>query len=187
MTRLRKLATGWARRGSGLSGRFARRADGSVAVEFAIVSVPFFALLFAILETALIFFVGQILDTAVTQAARQIRTGQVQQTKLNADGFKALVCSGLAGFGDCAGNLAVEVVRYDDFNSVTLGSPVGADGKVKDDFGFDPGKRGDVVVVRGFYQWPAFFNMFGTSSTPLANGKHLLGAAVAFRNEPFPW
>ena len=39
--------------------RFARHQDGTAAVEFALVAVPFLALLFAILETALVFFTGQ--------------------------------------------------------------------------------------------------------------------------------
>ena len=38
---------------------FARRQEGAAAVEFAFVALPFFALLFAILETALVFFAGQ--------------------------------------------------------------------------------------------------------------------------------
>ncbi|WP_175577804.1 TadE/TadG family type IV pilus assembly protein [Mongoliimonas terrestris] len=167
--------------------RFQRAADGSVAVEFALVSIPFFALLFAILETALLFFAGQVLDTAVTQASRQIRTGQVQQAGMTATAFKTLVCNGLGTFGDCADKLFVEVVRYDDFNTITTTTPVDPDGTMKDVFAFNPGARGDVVVVTGYYEWPAIFNIFGQTSSLLANGNHLLGASVAFRNEPFPW
>jgi len=36
-----------------------RKLDGSVPVEFSIVALPFLALTFAIMETALIFFAGQ--------------------------------------------------------------------------------------------------------------------------------
>ena len=49
--------------------RFARQQDGAAAVEFALVAVPFLALMFAILETALVFFAGQTLEAAVTDAA----------------------------------------------------------------------------------------------------------------------
>lgn len=167
--------------------RFQRAADGSVAVEFALVSIPFFALLFAILETALLFFAGQVLDTAISQASRQIRTGQVQQAGMTASAFKALVCEGLGSFGDCADKLFVEVVRYNDFTSIATTTPVDPDGTMKDVFAFNPGARGDVVVVTGYYEWPSLFNIFGKTSALLANGNHLLGAAVAFRNEPFPW
>ena len=57
---------------------FARREDGAAAVEFAIVVAPFLAMLFAILETALVFFAGQTLETAVSDSARLILTGQAQ-------------------------------------------------------------------------------------------------------------
>ena len=46
--------------------RFVRQQDGSAAVEFGMVAVPFLGLTFAILETALVFFAGQTLETAVT-------------------------------------------------------------------------------------------------------------------------
>ena len=44
--------------------RFVRQEDGVAAVEFALVAAPFLALIFAILETALVFFAGQALETA---------------------------------------------------------------------------------------------------------------------------
>ena len=59
-----------------LSMRFVRRDDGATVIEFAIVIMPFLALLFAILETALVFFAGQVLETAVTDASRLVMTGQ---------------------------------------------------------------------------------------------------------------
>ena len=43
--------------------RFRRNRRGSAAVEFALVAPLFFALLFAIIETAIVFFAGQVLET----------------------------------------------------------------------------------------------------------------------------
>ena len=45
--------------------RFHRNRRGSAAVEFALVAPIFFALLFATLETAIIFFAGQVLEAGV--------------------------------------------------------------------------------------------------------------------------
>jgi Flp pilus assembly protein TadG len=58
--------------------RFARHQDGAAAVEFALIAVSFLALLFAILETALVFFAGQTLESAASDAGRLIMTGQAQ-------------------------------------------------------------------------------------------------------------
>ncbi len=62
--------------------RFARAEDGATAVEFALVATPFVALLIAILETALVFFAQQVLQTAATQSARLIMTGQAQTANM---------------------------------------------------------------------------------------------------------
>ena len=58
--------------------RFRRNRRGSAAVEFALVAPMFFALLFAIIETAIVFFAGQVLETVTQNSARMIMTGQAQ-------------------------------------------------------------------------------------------------------------
>ncbi|MHA1524338.1 MAG: TadE/TadG family type IV pilus assembly protein, partial [Alphaproteobacteria bacterium] len=55
--------------------RFGKNRDGVAAVEFAIVAAPFFAILFAIFETAFVFYADLMLDTGLAQAARMVRTG----------------------------------------------------------------------------------------------------------------
>ena len=54
--------------------RFRRNRRGSAAVEFALVAPIFFALLFAIIETAIVFFAGQVLETGVQDSSRMIYT-----------------------------------------------------------------------------------------------------------------
>ena len=75
-----------------LARRFMRRQDGAAAVEFALVALPFLALTFAILETALVFFAGQTLEAAAADPARLIMTGQAQTGGFDKDAFKAAVC-----------------------------------------------------------------------------------------------
>ena len=58
--------------------RFARAEEAAAAVEFALVAAPFLALIFAIMETALVFFAGQTLEATATEAGRMIMTGQAQ-------------------------------------------------------------------------------------------------------------
>ena len=76
---------------------------GTTAIEFAFIAPIFFALLFAILETGLVFFNQQAIQTAATQSARLIMTGQVQAQGLTAAQFKTNrmreleQCSGLLG------------------------------------------------------------------------------------------
>ncbi|BBE73180.1 TadE-like protein [Pleomorphomonas sp. SM30] len=171
----------------GLFARFGRGRDGAVALEFAIVSIPFFALMFAIIETALMFFVSQILDTAVTKASRQIRTGQAQQAGMDAGAFKTQVCNSMLGLVDCRANLYVDVKTYASFGSYAPTSPVDPTTKQMKPTTYSPGGSGSIVVVRAFYAWPTYFTPLSANATKLADGRRLLGAVVAFRNEPFPW
>src|SRR5712692_11914383 len=67
------------------------REDGAAAVEFALVAAPFLALIFAIIETALVFFAGQYLETVVADSSRLIMTGQVQTQGLGQSQFLNLI------------------------------------------------------------------------------------------------
>src|ERR1700760_5133193 len=64
--------------------RFRRSRRASAALEFAMVAPIFFALLFAIIETALVFFSGQVLETITQNSARVVLTGQAQSGSVTA-------------------------------------------------------------------------------------------------------
>lgn len=155
-------------------------------MEFAIVSIPFFLLLFAIFEMALMFFVGQVLDTATVSASRLIRTGEAKALPLNQDMFKQKVCDGLINLVDCETRLYVDVQSYSSFTAYAPTSPLDKDGKITSTK-YTNGNKSEIIVVRSFYAWPILFNLLAPSSTKLASGDHLLGAVVAFQTEPFPW
>jgi Flp pilus assembly protein TadG len=166
--------------------RFARRDDGAAAVEFGMVAAPFLALMFAIMETALVFFAGQTLETAVADSARLIMTGQAQSQSFDAAQFKSAVCGKIGGLFDCSGGLYVDVKTYSSFGSVDNSPPVDANNNLKtSSFGYTPGGPGDIVVVRLMYQWPVYASLLGFNLSNLAGNKRLLMATAAFRNEPY--
>ncbi len=166
--------------------RFARRDDGAAAIEFGMVAAPFLALMFAIMETALVFFAGQTLETAVADSARLIMTGQAQSQSFDAAQFKNSVCSKVGGLFDCSGGLYVDVKTYSSFGSVDNSTPVDANGNLKTGgFGYSPGGPGDIVVVKLMYQWPVYASLLGFNLGNLAGNKRLLMATASFRNEPY--
>lgn len=165
--------------------RFRDDAEGVTVVEFALVAAPFFALVFAILETALIFFAGQVLETAVSDSARLVRTGQAQGQSFDANAFKQDVCSRILGLFDCEGGLKLDVRTYASFDGIDLSKPIDEDGNLIENFTYDPGAGGDIVVVRAFYEWPVIIPTLGVDLADLANGRRLLSSAITFRNEPF--
>jgi Flp pilus assembly protein TadG len=166
-------------------------------VEFGLVAAPFLALTFAIVETALVFFSGQVLETATAESARLIMTGQAQTQGFDQAAFKNAVCSHIFGLFDCESGIYVDVKSYPNFSQADDGisqqvqvdkdgklKAVGDDGKLKD-FGFTPGGPGDIVVVRVMYQWPVWVSILGFDLSDLSGGKRLLVATSAFRNEPY--
>jgi len=166
--------------------RFARRDDSIAAVEFGMVAAPFLALMFAIMETALVFFASQTLETAVADSARLIMTGQAQSQTFDAAAFKNSVCSKIGGLFNCQGGLYVDVKTYSSFGAVDNSSPVDANGNLKTgSFGYTPGGPGDIVVVKLMYQWPVYASLLGFNLGNMAGNKRLLMATAAFRNEPY--
>jgi Flp pilus assembly protein TadG len=166
--------------------RFARRKDGAAAVEFGMVAAPFLALMFAIMETALVFFASQTLETAVADSARLIMTGQAQSQSFDAAAFKNSVCSKIGGLFDCAGGLYVDVKTYSSFGAIDNSTPVDANGNLKTgSFGYSAGGPGDIVVVKLMYQWPVYASLLGLNLGNMSGNKRLLMATAAFRNEPY--
>jgi Flp pilus assembly protein TadG len=96
-------------RRSRIGRRFARDEGGSSAVEFSLIAAPFLALMFAIIETAMVFFAGQTLEAAAADSARLIMTGQAQSKGFSASDFKTAVCNRIYGLFDCANGVYVDV------------------------------------------------------------------------------
>src|SRR5437588_9763011 len=105
--------------------RFRRNRRGSVAVEFALVAPVFFALLFAIIETGIMFFAGQYLETVTQDSARMILTGQAQNAGDTAATFKSnVVCPRIAALFDCVNGIYIDVKSYPSFSNVTINSQI---------------------------------------------------------------
>jgi Flp pilus assembly protein TadG len=164
--------------------RLVRQQDGAVAVEFGLVAAPFLALVFAIMETAVIFFAGQALETAVADASRLIMTGQAQTQGMSASTFKNAVCAKIYGLFDCQNGVSVDVQKFTSFATVTNNSPV-SNGNFTPPNNYNPGGPSDIVMVRLYYQWPVYVSLLGFNLSNLNGGKRLLAATAAFRNEPY--
>ena len=177
--------------------RFRGNRRGSAAVEFALVAPMFFGLLFAIIETALMFFASQVLETVTQNSARAILTGQAQaqggsvatcQTSPNSvtacdqTTFKAYVCTQIPALFDCS-KLYVDVVSTSSFGTLSLTSYGDSCNFNPTGMQYNAGASGQVVVVRLFYQWPLIVTGLGYNAG--CSNKRLMVATAAFKNEPF--
>jgi Flp pilus assembly protein TadG len=169
--------------------RFRRSRRGSTAVEFALVAPVFFALLFAILETAIVFFADQVLESVTQDAARQIMTGQAQNAGYDLAHFKSQVVCPAGSLAnilfDCTNGIYIDVQSYPAFGNVTINSQIDGSNNFIPPTNFVPGGPSQIVVVRLFYQWQLFVTGLGYNISNMNGGKRLLAATAAFQNEPF--
>jgi len=157
---------------------------GSAAVEFAMVSIPFFALLFAIFETALVFLAQQVLQTATTESARVIMTGQAQTQGMNATQFQQAVCAKASSLFTCSG-IYVNVQKFSSFSTVSMLNPLQSGNFNSASMNYSTGGPGDIVLVQVFYQWPVFTVPLGFNLSNMNGNNRLLMATAVFRNEPY--
>ena len=160
---------------------------GVAAVEFAMIAVPFFFLIFGLLEICVIFIMASVMEHGLNEAARGIRTGELQSGEdFDRDAFEDIVCAEIFDMFECKGKIQLDVKTYEDFASTSNPTPIDEDGELDTiGFEFDPGGRDDIVVVRAFYEWELMTPIMSAPLANLSNNRRLLQATVVFRNEPF--
>jgi Flp pilus assembly protein TadG len=172
--------------------RFGRNRRGATAVEFALIAPVFFAVLFAIIETGMVFFASQMLETGVQDSGRMLYTYQLQATgqtaALQQAAFYTDLCGRVSVLFDCVNNpssLVVDVRSYPPGTAINITDPI-VGGTLTGPFGFSvpPINSQNTVVVRAFYQWPLFVTGLGFNLANLTGGKRLLSGSYAFHVEP---
>jgi Flp pilus assembly protein TadG len=146
-------------------------------VEFALIAVPFFILLYGTFEIGFIYWANQELENATSHGARLVRTGQAQGGAMTQAQLKAEICSRSAILVGCATKLRMDVRSAGTFAGITPPLPLDGSGGLKNDseFSFAPGAANDVVLVSVFYNWKPL----------MKPSDYILRASSVSRNEPF--
>jgi len=171
--------------------RYAKNDDGTVAIEFAIIAVPFFFILMAVLETSVVFFAETNLGSSVETASRQIRVGTFG-AGLTGDEKKDLfiqnVCDNAIMVPDCETSLKVDVRVITTFaDAASIGSiDACIAGASPDDFSVTEGTGSALMLVRVCFEWQLLTPfMSSVFAYPVGTGARTLSSVQAFRNEPF--
>ncbi len=165
---------------------FAQARRGSAAVEFAMIAAPFFFLIFGLIEICMIFIMSTLLENAVQETGRPLRTGEAQTNGISAAQFKDDVCAQLLGLMDCDGSLHVDVRRLGNFRTALPPRPIDADGNFDaSEFGYDPGGPNDIVSVRVFYEWKLITPVISMPLRNINGNRHLIQSSSVFRTEPY--
>jgi Flp pilus assembly protein TadG len=169
---------GWVR-------HWVRDESAVTAVEFSLVAVPFVFLLIGIIEMSLMFAASSTLHSATNDAARLIRTGQVQQASGDSQQmFEDMLCQKIDSLMDCT-RLQYEVITmsgFADFGSFPVSYD--SDGNLVSQ-GFDPGGVNDVILIRVVYRYPLMTPLLGEFLSDGPNSTKLLLATVVLETEPY--
>jgi len=173
--------------------RFTKSQDGTAAVEFALVSIPFFLILFSILEQGFFFLGNRLIDAGVNDVARLVKTRQITAVNTSEAQFKTALCgNALMAIFDCD-KLSVDVRTIASFENPAAPPELENGDLDTNGFGFAPGGRSTINVIRAYYDWPTILdwgNMAragwgGITGEGMGKGgyRRIVGSA-AFLNEP---
>ena len=170
--------------------RARRMADdrrGATVVEFAILALPFFLLVFAVIETTVSFTAEQVMANATDRLSRQIRTGQIVPATTDQATFRELICDELEVFvaDDCP-HLHFDLQNYPRFADVPTAVPFSGPGVIDTSgFRYDPGGAGSINNLRIIYEWPVMTDLMKSRMAGLEGGRTLLYSTTTWQNEPF--
>jgi Flp pilus assembly protein TadG len=160
------------------------REDGATAVEFAFLAVPFFLFVIAIIELALLMANSSILEGATNEAARLIRTGQIQQAADDPeDGFRAALC-GHARILDCD-RVQFNVSTIARFSEAEEGAATFDEEGNMEDREFNVGGSGDIVMIRVSYLYSLLTPVIGRFFSNYPGNRRLLMSTIIMQTEPY--
>lgn len=144
-------------------------------------------LMFGILELGLVFLTDSVLDTAVMQASRTIRTGEAQGAKVTGAAFKSQLCAKMTVFAsECPSRVTVDVREVSQFRNVNPPDPL-LDGKTFNTNGltYATGQPGSLMLIRVWYSRPLIAPLLKDSMSRLKDGNVIITSTATFRNEPY--
>jgi Flp pilus assembly protein TadG len=159
------------------------------AVEFALVSIPFIALIVATIQIAVVFFAQEALQSAAWLSARYIMTGQA--SGLSQSAFQQIACGNLPPIFSCA-NLSVDVESSPQFSTLSptaltpTWTKTNGVNKVSNTWAYSPGTQGFAVIVRLMYPWPTVTAPLGFNLNTDGAGSYWMVGTALVLNEPWP-
>lgn len=183
--------------------RFTRSADGSAAIEFAILAIPYFLIVFAILETFIAFVAEQVVTSAVDTLGRNIRTGNItynlgKSTNKTSAEFRQLFCNEISFLLKCdAAEVATPNRLYLDVRSFATFAAIPkvvttANGSLDTtDFAYAPGGSGSINMLRAYYYWPVTTDLVRSYVATIrrpgetSNSDYLIVETTAFQSEKY--
>ena len=179
-------------------GSFVRESHGATTAEFALISVTMIALIFGIIELALIMLTQNALENAARVASRYGITGQAPTSQTREQAILSIARDQLPGLVDRT-KLSLTTLTYGSFDSIGQPEPfTDANSNAQYDAGeayndvngntqwdadqgaAGAGATGEIVLYDLRYSWVPLFGFAQTFGASAFN----LTARIVVRNEP---
>ncbi|MCC2613283.1 TadE/TadG family type IV pilus assembly protein [Neorhizobium petrolearium] len=178
--------------------RILRSRDGAAAIEFALLAIPYFIIIFAIIETFIAYTGEQLVGNAVDTMARRIRTGIITAGNTNSTEFRRAFCDEVSIMIKCSeaeigtpNKLWLDVRSFTDFLDVPDSVPLTPDGDLDTSaFAYSPGAQKTINMVRAYYRWDVITDLIRpliTNVQPASGDNYFLIVQTStVRNEDYP-
>ncbi|SCB57932.1 Flp pilus assembly protein TadG [Rhizobium aethiopicum] len=186
----------------------ARSRDGAAAIEFALLAIPYFVVIFAILETFIAFAAEELVSNAVDTMSRRMRTGQItynlgRTTDMSQTQFRQAFCNEISILISCStseaatpSKLYLDVQTFATFSAIPTTIPRVSGDRYADintaAFKYAPGGAGTINMLRAYYRWEIITDLVRPYITTIrpSDGsmptQYLIIATSAFQNEQYP-
>jgi Flp pilus assembly protein TadG len=184
--------------------RLARSRDGAAAIEFALLAIPYFLIVFAIIETFVAYTAEQLVANAVDTMGRQLRTGNITYQHTPATNnkseveFRRLFCDEISILIQCddaeinrADKLFLDIKSYPEFSAMPNTVPRRSDGDLNTAaFTYAPGGPNTKNMLRAYYKWNVITDLLrpyiSNVRPPQGSSYFLIVETAAFKNEEYP-
>ncbi|CDN50521.1 Flp pilus assembly protein TadG [Neorhizobium galegae bv. orientalis] len=187
--------------------RIIRSKDGAAAIEFALLAIPYFLIVFAIVETFIAYTGEQLVANAVDTMARKLRTGNItyglnRGTDKNQTEFRRAFCAEISILITCSDaeittpdKLLLDVRSFASFALIpkTIPRSGGDFGELDtSSFAYAPGPAKSINMLRAYYRWDVVTDLirpYITNVRPANGGRpsyFLIVETSAFRAEDYP-
>ena len=158
--------------------------DGVTAVEFSLLFAPYMMLTLGIIEVSMMFLSASLLEGATNDAARLIRTGQMQESgSAPEDAFRDALCSYSMAFVNC-NDITIEVQEMTSFGDYgSMAASFDGDGNLISS-GVDIGESSDRVLIRTAYRYEMMTPLVGPLLSG-GNGSRLFMSTIVLQSEPY--
>lgn len=166
---------------------FSTNEDGSTAIEFALLAIPFVLTIVALIELSVFFATTTVMEGALASVTRQIRVGAIQSKgtiEEMEEEFAKVLCERAGIVANCD-DIEYEVKKLDDF-SADITTAVDDEGFLVDPvFEADQITAGCVVLVRVAYKYKFMTPLIGSLWANYPDNKRLIMSTSVVKSEPF--